>query len=102
MKVSIDCVSFEWVFGLGFDDHEENFITLSNRNFSKLILDQFDRKRQKKVNLLETTQEVLSDCRESTDQRIDTSMTFKGIKKSASKGNELGQSFFGHKRNKSG
>ena len=39
MKVSIDCVSFEWVFGLGFDDHEENFITLSNRNFSKLILD---------------------------------------------------------------
>ena len=53
MKVSIDSVSFEWVFGLGFDDHEENFITLSNRNFSKLILDQFDRKKQNKVNLYE-------------------------------------------------
>ena len=67
MKVSIDSVSFEWVFGLGFDDHEENFITLSNRNFSKLILDQFDRKRQKKVNLHEPLQEILSDCRESTE-----------------------------------
>ena len=39
LKVSINQVSFEWVFGLGFDDHEENFVTLSNRNFSKLILD---------------------------------------------------------------
>lgn len=39
IKISIDSVSFEWVFGLGFDDHEENFVTLSNRNFSKIILD---------------------------------------------------------------
>ena len=54
IKVSIDCISFEWVFGLGFDDHEEDFITLSNRNFSKLILDQFDRKRQQKVKIYET------------------------------------------------
>jgi len=45
VKISIDSIAFEWVFDLGFDDHEENFVTLNNRNFSKLILDQFDRKR---------------------------------------------------------
>ena len=44
-KVEIDSVSLEWVFGLGFDDHEENYVTLSNRNFSKLILDQFDKQK---------------------------------------------------------
>lgn len=38
-KVTVNSISFEWVFGLGFDDHEENYVTLSNRNFSKLILD---------------------------------------------------------------
>ena len=58
-KASIDSVSFEWVFGLGFDDHEENFVTLSNRNFSKRILEQFDRKREElHIGKLET---VLSD-----------------------------------------
>ena len=25
---------------MGFDDHEESYVTLNNRNFSKLILDQ--------------------------------------------------------------
>ena len=39
LNISIDSVSFEWVFGLGFDDHEENFVTLNNRNFAKTILD---------------------------------------------------------------
>ena len=61
IKVTIDSVSIEWVFGLGFDDHEENFVTLSSRNISKLILDQFDRTRQQKVNMLEANQEVMSD-----------------------------------------
>ena len=31
---------------MGFDDHDENFITLNNRNFSKLILEQFDKDRE--------------------------------------------------------
>ena len=39
IKIKVDTVELEWVFGLGFDDHEENFVTLNNRNFSKLILD---------------------------------------------------------------
>ena len=32
-----------WVFGLNFDDHEDNYVTLHNRDFSKQILNKFDK-----------------------------------------------------------
>jgi hypothetical protein len=30
---------------MSFDDHEENFVTLHNRNSTKIILEQLDRNR---------------------------------------------------------
>lgn len=30
---------------MSFDDHEENFVTLHNRNFTKIILEQLNRDR---------------------------------------------------------
>ncbi len=52
-KVQIDAyqhiriakVEIQWVNGMSFDDHEENFVTLHNRNSTKIILEQFDRNR---------------------------------------------------------
>jgi hypothetical protein len=40
VSVKVDAITVEWIFGMGFDDHEESYVTLNNRNFSKLILDQ--------------------------------------------------------------
>ena len=39
VKVKLQKCVVDWVFGMSFDDHDENFITLHNRNFTKLILD---------------------------------------------------------------
>lgn len=40
VSLKVDAITVEWIFGMGFDDHEESYVTLNNRNFSKLILDQ--------------------------------------------------------------
>lgn len=45
MEVNIEMIRVEWVFGQGFDDHEDNFVTLFNKNFSQQILSQFDSKQ---------------------------------------------------------
>ena len=37
---------------MGFDDHEESFVTLNNRNFSKLILNQLDASRTQQTSTL--------------------------------------------------
>ena len=39
LSLKVRAITVEWIFGMGFDDHEESFVTLNNRNFSKLILD---------------------------------------------------------------
>ena len=39
LSLKVQAITVEWIFGMGFDDHEESFVTLNNRNFSKLILD---------------------------------------------------------------
>lgn len=44
-QAKIEKIEIQWVTGMSFEDHEENFVTLHNRNFTKLILEQFDRKR---------------------------------------------------------
>ena len=33
-SVKVGKIQIEWVFGLGFSDHEENYVTLYNKNFS--------------------------------------------------------------------
>ena len=38
LSLKVRAITVEWIFGMGFDDHEESFVTLNNRNFSKLIL----------------------------------------------------------------
>ena len=38
----IDSTKIEWVFGQSFDDYQEQFVSLKNRNLSKIILDKFD------------------------------------------------------------
>jgi hypothetical protein len=38
MKVHISEVLIEWVFNMSFDSYEENYVTLNNRNFTRLIL----------------------------------------------------------------
>ena len=40
VSLKVDAITVEWIFAMGFDDHEESYVTLNNRNFSKLILDQ--------------------------------------------------------------
>lgn len=40
--MKINKVMIEWVFGMGFDDHEDNYVTLFNKNFSQKILSKFD------------------------------------------------------------
>jgi hypothetical protein len=42
MLVSVKQVLVEWIFGMSFDDHEESFVTLHNRNFTKMILEKLD------------------------------------------------------------
>ena len=37
---------------MSFDTHEENFVTLNNRNFTKLILDNLDRNTDSNENKL--------------------------------------------------
>ena len=39
VSLKVDAITVEWIFVMGFDDHEESYVTLNNRNFSKLILD---------------------------------------------------------------
>jgi hypothetical protein len=38
---------------MGFDDHDENYITLNSRGLSKLILDQFDKNRESQHTLID-------------------------------------------------
>ena len=42
--VFIQVTSFktEWIFGQTFDEHQDKFVTLNNRNFTKMILEKFD------------------------------------------------------------
>ncbi len=40
--IRIGLIEVKWVFGLGFNDHEDNFVTLFNKNFSQQILSQFE------------------------------------------------------------
>jgi hypothetical protein len=42
MLISVNKVLVEWIFGMSFDDHEESFVTLHNRNFTKMILEKLD------------------------------------------------------------
>ena len=38
----IDSFKIEWIFGQTFDEHQDQFVTLNNRNFTRLILEKFD------------------------------------------------------------
>ena len=59
---------FEWVFGQSFDEHQDQFVTLNNRNLTKIILEKFDTDAQtsslpfedSKVTFLET-KKIMSD-----------------------------------------
>jgi hypothetical protein len=42
MLFTVNKVLVEWIFGMSFDDHEESFVTLHNRNFTKMILEKLD------------------------------------------------------------
>ena len=44
LKATLQEIKIEWVFGMSFNDHEEDFCTLYNRNISRLILEQLDQK----------------------------------------------------------
>lgn len=39
VRVKLQTVEVQWVLGMSLESHEENFVTLNNRNFTKLILD---------------------------------------------------------------
>jgi hypothetical protein len=42
----VSCIQVSWVFGMSFDDHDENFQTLNNRNFSKQMLSRLETKQE--------------------------------------------------------
>jgi hypothetical protein len=42
----VACVQVQWVFEMSFDDHDENFQTLNNRNFSKQVLSRLETKQE--------------------------------------------------------
>lgn len=44
MRLILTDIEIQWVIGMSFDNHEENFVTLNNRDFSKIILSQLERK----------------------------------------------------------
>eukprot|EP00347_Sterkiella_histriomuscorum_P015009 403358661 len=44
-SINIGSISLEWIFGLGFEDHEDNFVTLYNKNQSQQILQQFEQEK---------------------------------------------------------
>ena len=48
-SIFIQSIKVEWIFGQSFDDHQDQFVTLSNRNFTKIILDKLDQEAAKKL-----------------------------------------------------
>ena len=36
--IRLGTLELSWLFGMSFDDHEDTFVTLFNKNFSKQIL----------------------------------------------------------------
>ena len=40
--VQVASFKTEWIFGQTFDEHQDKFVTLNNRNFTKMILEKFD------------------------------------------------------------
>ena len=42
LKFLIESFKIEWIFGQTFDEHQDQFVTLNNRNVTKLILEKFD------------------------------------------------------------
>lgn len=45
-NIQIESFKLEWIFGQSFDDYQEKFVTLKNRNVSNLILERFDNEYQ--------------------------------------------------------
>ena len=42
ISFKINSWRLEWVFGQSFDEHQDQFVTLNNRNLTKIILEKFD------------------------------------------------------------
>ena len=40
--IQVSSFKTEWIFGQTFDEHQDKFVTLNNRNFTKMILEKFD------------------------------------------------------------
>jgi len=45
-NIQVETFKLEWIFGQSFDDYQEKFVTLKNRNVSNLILERFDNEYQ--------------------------------------------------------
>jgi hypothetical protein len=45
-NIQVDSFKLEWIFGQSFDDYQEKFVTLKNRNVSHLILERLDNEYQ--------------------------------------------------------
>lgn len=45
-NIFVERFRLEWIFGQSFDDYQEKFVTLKNRNVSHLILERFDNEYQ--------------------------------------------------------
>lgn len=41
-NIMIESFKVEWIFGQSFDDYQDKFVTLNDRNETKLILEKFD------------------------------------------------------------
>lgn len=44
MRVSVEEVTCEWVLGMTFDVHDSDFVTLRDRESTKKILDELNKK----------------------------------------------------------
>lgn len=43
MQFTLGRLDISWIFEMNFDDHEENYVTLHNKDISKQILEEFDK-----------------------------------------------------------
>lgn len=72
-NLEVGSIKLEWVFNQNFDEHQDKFVTFSNRKYTKMILDQLNQESNRRVD--ELSEIGRRDSHDEAEQQIDSSST---------------------------